>query len=106
MANKLTGEYEAVLQFSVRQLNGILATMHQKRMDPKASPSFPHSDSIALDDRPVAVRPEVLRYGSWVMDAVKAMPLPAGASISQTRQLMSGKMPPGVASAFAHAWEA
>jgi hypothetical protein len=37
MANNLTGDYEAVLQISVRQINGILATMHQNRMNPDAS---------------------------------------------------------------------
>lgn len=106
MANNLTGDYPAVLQVSVRQLNGILASMHQKRIDPAASPSFPHRGSIRVGDLPVRFSPEILRYQSWVTDSTKAMGLAAGASISQTRQLLSGKTPPGVSSMFADAWKA
>src|SRR3972149_10872564 len=105
MANNLTGDYQAVLQVSVRQLNGILATMHQKRMYPTASPTFPHSGSIRVGDLPLSYGVESLRYRSWVSDHVKALRAPAGASIAETRQLLSGKTPPGVSSMFAHAWD-
>ncbi|RBP45377.1 peroxiredoxin [Roseimicrobium gellanilyticum] len=42
MANELTGDYEAVLQVSVRQVNGLLATLHQNGDIPQRSPSLPH----------------------------------------------------------------
>ena len=34
MANNLTGDYEAVVQIRVRKINGILATMHQNKVNP------------------------------------------------------------------------
>ena len=29
MANPLTGDYEAVVQIAIRQINGLLGTLHQ-----------------------------------------------------------------------------
>ena len=29
MANSLTGDYEAVLEIAIRQINGVLGTLHQ-----------------------------------------------------------------------------
>ena len=46
MANNLTGDYEAVVQVSVRKINGILSTMHQNKVNAHASdapPTFEHS---------------------------------------------------------------
>ena len=40
MANNLTGDYEAVVQVSVRKINGILATMHQNKVNPDAPPNL------------------------------------------------------------------
>ncbi len=57
MANNLTGDFDAIFQISVKQINGILATMHQSRIDPNASPTFPHSIIIGVGDLPKALLP-------------------------------------------------
>ncbi len=66
MANNLTGDYEAVLQISVRQVNGILATMHQNRIDRDASPSLPHNGSIRVGDLLLSAGLEAVRFSEWV----------------------------------------
>ena len=35
MANPLTGDYEAVVQIAIRQINGLLGTLHQNGVDPR-----------------------------------------------------------------------
>jgi peroxiredoxin len=50
MANALTGDYEAVLQVSIRQVNGLLATLHQNGDLPLKSPHLPHCVSFLLGD--------------------------------------------------------
>lgn len=50
MANALTGDYEAVLQVSIRQVNGLLATLHQNGDIPLKSPHLPHRVSFLLGD--------------------------------------------------------
>lgn len=72
MANKWTGDYEAVIQISVRQLNGILATMHQNAIDPEASPTFPHSvPSLQVGDLPEYFKP-VNQFTKWLGKTVQA----------------------------------
>jgi peroxiredoxin len=105
MANNLTGDYQAVLQVSVRQLDGILGTMHQRRIDTKASPTFPHSHSFHVGDLPSAIAIEAPRYRDWVVDRLKALPLEAGAPIAERRRLVSGAAPPGLAVMFDEAWK-
>lgn len=105
MANNLTGDYQAVLQLSVRQLDGILATMHQRRIDPKASPTFPHAQSFHIGDQPAAIAIEAPRYRNWVVDRLQALPLEAGAPIAARRRLVSGAAPPGLAVMFDQAWK-
>jgi len=102
--NNLTGDHEAVLQLSVRQLNGILATLHQRAMYPDASPTFPHSGTIRVGDPPLLQGVEALRYGRWVMDTAKAMTMPAGASKTEVRTLLGGHAPPGLMPMFERAW--
>jgi peroxiredoxin len=101
----LTGDYQAVLHLSVRQLNGILATLHQRRVDPAASPTFPHAVRVRIGNPPRTFDAGSLRYRSWTMEAAKALNPAAGAPIAQTRQLVSGSMPPGVSAMFANAWD-
>lgn len=61
MANNLTGDYEAVLQVSVRQINGLLATLRQKGARPsrEARRGLRVRVDVQADDRrPVSeVRP-------------------------------------------------
>jgi peroxiredoxin len=113
MANNLTGNYEAVLQVSLQQINGILATMHQAGVDKNISPSFPHSIPVLVSDPLSSLAYEVSRFRQWVSYAVEGMqPTTASleqaptmtASVEQARALLSKKTPPGVAVKFEQAW--
>src|SRR6187200_2973284 len=41
MANHLTGDFDAVVQISMRQINGLLATLHQMGADIARPDKFP-----------------------------------------------------------------
>ena len=47
MANALTGDYEAVLQIAIRQINGLLGTLHQNGATEDAALRLPHSTTAA-----------------------------------------------------------
>ena len=47
MANSLTGDYEAVVQIAIRQINGLLATLHQNAND-DAPLKLLHSTSVRI----------------------------------------------------------
>jgi len=66
MANNLTGDFDAIFQVSVKQINGILATMHQSRIDPLASPTFPHSIIIPVGELPEILQPWNKYFVDWV----------------------------------------
>src|SRR5688500_17460151 len=68
MANELTGEYEAVLQVSVRQVNGLLATLHQNGDTPPKSPHLPHTVAFTLGDGATggSVSPGIAGLGTWI----------------------------------------
>jgi peroxiredoxin len=103
MANPLTGNYEAVLQVSLRQVNGILATMHQVKVDPKASPSFPHSERFRVGGLPSSKSVEASRFQNWVGSAVAALGV-ADAPVEHVREMLASRAPPGVAARFGPAW--
>jgi len=46
MGNPLTGDYEAVLQFATRQLNGLLGTIHQNAAIQDAPLRLLHSATL------------------------------------------------------------
>jgi peroxiredoxin len=50
MANQLTGVYEAVVQINLRQINGMLATIHQVGDDEHAVLKLPHSAAFRVGD--------------------------------------------------------
>lgn len=50
MSNRLTGEYEAVLQISGGTFDRLLATMHQNGFADPSKPSFPHVTHFRLED--------------------------------------------------------
>jgi hypothetical protein len=56
MANVLTGDYEAVLQIAIRQINGLLGTLHQNGATQDAALKLLHSTTGASEildaDRP------------------------------------------------------
>ena len=93
MANNLTGDYEAVLEISVRKLNAILATMHQRGIDPQASPSFAHSGTIQIGESRFSEGTSLFR--NWLTAAVLASPS-TGSSTRNARVVLSSTTPPGV----------
>lgn len=103
MSNNLTGDYEAVLEVSVRQINGILATFHQNSGEKGKSPHFPHTvPDFRIGKPPKILDPSIASFSKWLAGAVKsvrgaggsgfmseATPLEIGAHLAATA-------PPGV----------
>src|SRR5262245_46849879 len=53
MANSLTGEFDAAMQFSLPAVDRVLAAMHQAGATTPAPPaSFPHAVTLRVDDSP------------------------------------------------------
>ena len=50
MANNLTGDFEAVVQLAVRQINGLLAALHQNGASDDAPLKLLHSASLRIGD--------------------------------------------------------
>ena len=50
MANPLTGDYEAVVQIAIRQINGLLGTMHQNAATQDAALKLLHSTTLRIGD--------------------------------------------------------
>src|SRR5687767_9432428 len=67
MANNLTGDFEAVAQINIRQINGLLATLHQNGVTDDEPLKFLHSTSLRIGD-PRRPRPDVFDFGDWVLD--------------------------------------
>jgi peroxiredoxin len=66
MANNLTGDYDAVIEIRVQQINGLLGTLHQRRIVPGDSPSFPHSQSVRFGDIPGILQAGKVRLAEWL----------------------------------------
>jgi hypothetical protein len=49
MANNLTGDYEAVVQVSIRQINGLLATLQQNGAQENAPLKLLHSATLRVE---------------------------------------------------------
>lgn len=100
MANNLTGDYEAVLQVSVRQINGLLATTHQNGAKGSGlSPSFPHSvANLRVGGQPKHLEFEIIESAKWLSSAVQSFQGSGGPSI--TVNDLVAKAPPGAAVRF------
>ena len=62
MANNLTGDYEGVFLIRLRQINGILATLHHNRVDPISTPSFPHSARVRVGSSAILGVADAIRF--------------------------------------------
>jgi hypothetical protein len=51
MSNPLTGDYEAALQIAIRQVNGLLGTLHQNGATPNAALQLLHSTTLRIADQ-------------------------------------------------------
>jgi len=111
MPNNLTGDYEAVLQVSVRQINGLLATLHQNGGEPGKSPSFPHrSVNMPVGSPPKMLDLGVVHFSKWLRDAVQALrgsgpSFSSSASPLEIGAHLAAKAPPGAAVRFHKALE-
>ena len=67
MANKLTGSYDAVAQISRRQLNGLLASLHQNGASDQPPLRLGHNWVLRVGD-PKPTTPELvrLRFRNWI----------------------------------------
>ena len=51
MSNPLTGDYEAALQIAIRQVNGLLGTLHQNGATQNAALQLLHSTPLRIADQ-------------------------------------------------------
>ena len=67
MANKLTGSYDAVALISRRQLNGLLASLHQNGASDQPPLRLGHNGVLRVGD-PKPTKPELvrLRFRNWI----------------------------------------
>lgn len=73
MSNPLTGDYEGVVQIAIRQINGLLGTIHQNAATEDAALKLLHSTTLRIGD-PRRRRPEVAGFGDWLLEYQKASP--------------------------------
>jgi peroxiredoxin len=93
MANKLTGSYDAVAQISRRQLNGLLASLHQNGASDQPPLRLGHSGVLRVGD-PKPTTPELvrLRLRNWIRNFQSAGgPL----NLDDFRARLAVKAPPG-----------
>ena len=93
MPNPLTGDYQAVVQISVRQINGLLGSLHQRRMTKGASPSFAHGGTVRYGVTPAIFAKDALRLGQWLTSAAGGAQSPLGPDGAE-------RLPPGVRSFY------
>jgi hypothetical protein len=101
MTNSLTGDYEAVVQVAIRQINGLLGTLHQNAATEGAALRLLHSTTLRLGDPPRR-RPDVEIFGDWLLEYQKAGP---GHGLDDIRAQLTSKAPPGAARMLSDAFE-
>jgi len=93
MANPLTGDFDAVVQVAVRQINGLLATLHQNGASTTPPLKLLHGVRARVGD--VSRRDtEVAAFGDWALTFERARP--AGPLGPLRAELVAGA-PPGTA---------
>jgi peroxiredoxin len=106
MSNVLTGDYEAVLQVAIRQITGLLGTLHQNGAQQDNPMTMPHSETGRIGDtRP---RPPygggVLTNGvfaDWVSEYQRGGP---GRGLGEVQTQLIAAAPPGAAQMLATAF--
>jgi hypothetical protein len=100
MANVLTGDYEAVLQIAIRQINGVLGTLHQNGATQDAALQTPHSTTGRIGD-PGRRPPDVSAFGDWLIEFQRAGP---GRGLRDIRTQLTATAPPGAAQMLSDAF--
>lgn len=96
MANNLTGDFDAVVQLAVRQINELLAALHQNGASDDAPLQLLHSASLRIGD--LSVQPaDVGAFGDWVLEYQTARP---PVDRDDLRTQLTGMAPPGAARMF------
>ncbi len=93
MANKLTGPYDAVVQISRRQLDGLLASLHQNGASDQPPLRLGHNGAFRVGD-PKPTKPELtrLRLRNWIRN----FQLAGGPSnLDDFRARIAANAPPG-----------
>src|SRR5215831_10525207 len=104
MANALTGDYEAVLQIAIRQINGVLGTLHQNGATQDAALQTPHSTTGRIGDfRRGPPDGGVNAFEDWVIQFQRAGP---GRGLRDIQTQLIATAPPGAARMLADAFEA
>ena len=91
MANPLTGDFQALMQVSLRPLNGLLATLHQNGANSESPLRLLHSVRSRVGDQ-VPARPDLDSFSDWVLEYQRARAL--GPRVP-TRNLLETTSPPG-----------
>jgi hypothetical protein len=60
----MTGDFEAVVQLAVRQLNGVLGTLHQNGLTSTSALKLLHNLHARVGD-PRRVPPDLTGFGDW-----------------------------------------
>jgi peroxiredoxin len=95
MANKLTGSYDAVAQISRRQLNGLLASLHQNSASDQPPLRLGHNGVLRIGD-PKPTTPDLvrLRLRNWIRNFQSAG---GPANLDDLRARLAVNAPPGAA---------
>src|ERR1700738_4041199 len=108
MANLLPGDYEAVLQVAIRQISGLLGTMHQNGANRDVPLTMPHSETGRIGDpprRPPAggALPDGDVFADWVKEYQRGS---GGRGLSQIQTQLIAAAPPGAARMLTDAFAA
>lgn len=98
MANPLTGDFAAVVQVALRQINGLLATLHQNGADTTAPLKLLHQAHMRVGETPP--RPDAGAFGDWVVEFQQAR---GGKSAHDLRPHLVASAPPGLSRAVTNA---
>jgi peroxiredoxin len=99
MANPLTGDYEAVVQLAIWQIDALLGALHQNA-DPNAPLKLLHSATARVGD-PRRIPPDIGAFGDWVAAYQKAGP---GQGLGAVRTELTATAPPGIVKKFSDAF--
>ena len=101
MANSLTGDWEACVQVALRQIDGLLATLHQAGADKDAELKLLHSTTLRIGD-PRRGLPETGPIGDWLTEYQRAAG-PRGAR--DVASQLTANAPPGMAKVLSERFE-
>jgi peroxiredoxin len=102
MANPLTGNYDAVVQIAVRQINGVLAALHQNGGDEAATLKLLHSANLRIPARKRRP-PGVDALADWVLEYQLEGP---ARGFPQMQEALVNHAPAGLATTLAGALSA